>query len=138
MAEVFFYTFRTNKLVTEIEETLGHKLYVIDKPAQDFNELFSAIESSGTEAIFGVGMSRGISRFESKAFNVYGKGLADKASDLKSIALSVPAQTSGIVVASGMTAGPCNYIAFKLAIHFPDKKNYFLHLKKEDIKKLQA
>lgn len=133
---VFFYTFRTNKFVGEIEGALGQKVYVIDKPAQDFEKLLYAIEQSGAELICGIGMSKRYTRFEEKTFNRVGKSKIDKDSP-DEFELGLPKE-SAINTDSKMTFGPCNYVAFRLKVKFPDKKHYFLHLVAEDIGKLQA
>lgn len=140
MTKVFYYSFRTNKFVSEIEKVTGQGVYIIDKPAQDFEQLVQAINSSVPDVIFGIGMNKRMSRFESEAFNKSGIGKVDKASYLISIGLDTPNRKdrAGFKVMSRMTAGPCNYIAFKLADRFPDKRSYFLHLKSDDIYKLQA
>lgn len=134
--KVFFYTFRTNKFVSEIEMALGQKIYVIDKPAQDFRRLLAEIERSGASSVCGIGMAKTYSRFEAKTFNRVGKNRIEQSAP-NDFMLDIPDQAA-IKTDSKMTFGPCNYVAFRLGSNFSDKKHYFLHLVAKDIAKLQA
>lgn len=134
LSNTFFYTFRTNKHVVELEEVLGLKVYVIDKPAQDFEKLLSAIEQSGADSVCGIGMSKLYTRFEEKSFNRVGNSTIDQNSPGE-FNLDVPTN-SEVKTDSSMTFGPCNYVAFRLRGELKDKKNYFLHLCPEDMGKL--
>jgi len=136
MSEVFFYTFRTNKYVTELENVLGQEVHIIDKPAQDFGKLLSVIGASGADKVCGIGISKRHTRFEEKTFNRIGKNKIDRSSP-EQLSLNVPAD-SAIKTDTRMTFGPCNYVAFRLKSELPDKKHYFVHLLAKDIGKLQA
>ncbi len=150
MSKIFFYTFRTNRFVGELEVILGERIFVIEKPAQDFAKLKSAIERSGAELVVGIGMVKGESRWESSCYNRIGNnvinsdfperlsldcfrskipaflfrhtGYAGQAARMTEDVVSIP-------VGEGMTFGFCNYVAFRVRAELDAKlKNGFLHL----------
>lgn len=136
MNNVFFYTFRTNKFVGEIERVLGQEIYIVDKYAKDFDDLVDAINFSGAVMVVGIGISKRYTRFETRAYNRLGryeilKGGPDK------LSLSVP-KGSSMKKDTKMTFGPCNYVAYRLSVTLTDNKHYFIHIKSDDIEKLQA
>jgi len=141
MSSTFFYTFRTNKFVTEIERVLGQKVYVIDRPAKDFAKLLSAIDESGADLVVGIGIVRAKSRWERFCYNQIGKNrISDDAPDrlsLENPSSKTPAFAGMTIDGKGMTFGFCNYVAFRIASE-TKLRNGFLHLRKEDINKLQA
>jgi hypothetical protein len=138
--DTFFYTFRTNKFVEDIEAATMQKLYIIDKPAKDFDKLVETIKQSGKTSICGVAISKWMTRFEEESFNKSGNGKALKDCSVESTKLSLPVNLDqlGIRIEKRMTAGPCNYVAFRLAVQFPEMQSYFLHVRPKDINKLQA
>ncbi len=139
MSDIFYYTFRTNKDVEEIEGNLGQKIFIVSKPAQDFSALVSTIAQSGASKIVGIAMIKGDkSRFEIKTFNKIGTNKAVKGSSYDFYKLNVPDSfyESGFVAEDGMSPSFCNYVCFKLADSMSDCKHYFIHLNQKDIKKL--
>lgn len=135
--ETFFYTFRTNKFIDEIEDALGQEVYIIDKYAKDFDKLVEAIKSSGADKVVGIGISKRYTRFETRAYNKLGKNEIVKG-DPDRLSLNV-LNDSYIKKDNRMTFGPCNYVAFRLKNELSaDKKHYFLHIVADDIEKLQA
>ncbi len=130
MPNVFFYTFRTNRFVGDIEDVLGERVYVIDRYAKDFDMLMLAISKSGAEAVCGIGISRWYTRFEEMAFNKLGKNRIVKDGE-EEVKLSIP-KGFGIKSDSRMTFGPCNYVAYRISTE-SKLKNFFLHLKPDDI-----
>lgn len=134
-SNTFFYTFRTNSLKKEMEEVLGQNIYVLDRPAKDFDGLLEAVKSSGAEYVLGIALTKGRSRFEEVAFNRIGKGRVEKDSDTKEVHLYV--SHAGVRSGRGMTYGFCNYAAFKVAVNL-DQKSGFLHLNAKDISRLKS
>ncbi len=133
---VFFYTFRTNKFTQDIESILGQEVYVIDRYAKDFDKLVDVIDLSGNESVCGIGISlKGRSRFEKKAFNKIGKNKISL-SGPEEVILSTPRE-SLINWSSGMTFGPCNYVAYRLAIAKIKKSNYFIHIRPDSFEDLK-
>ena len=126
MSNTFFYTFRTNRFVDQIEEVLGQEVFVIEKPSKDFARLQSEIKKSGANHVVGLAIiEKGKSRFELETYNRIGVGRA-----VKSL------EKTGIPSSKGMSYGFCNYVAFRLAASLPKLERSFIHLKKEDICKL--
>lgn len=136
MNKVFFYTFRTNKFVGEIERVLGQEVYIVDKYAKDFDKLVDAINASGAVKVVGIGISKRYTRFETTAYNKLGRHEIVKGGP-DQLSLSTPTD-SYIGQDNRMTFGPCNYVAYRLAVALAGKKHCFMHIKPDDIEKLQA
>jgi hypothetical protein len=139
VSNTFFYTFRTNRFVDQIEEVLGQEVFVIEKPSKDFARLQSEIKKSGANHVVGLAIiEKGKSRFELETYNRIGVGRAVKSSDLEKVSLNVRSglEKTGIPSSKGMSYGFCNYVAFRLAASLPKLERSFIHLKKEDICKL--
>jgi hypothetical protein len=137
MAKIFFYTFRTNKFVAELENSLNQKMYVADKPAKDFSKLKAEIEVSGARYVVGIGMTKGTSRFEEEAHNRFGANIIDIKNSSTKLKLSVPGGL-GFDSGKGMTFGFCNYVAFRLSNELKGIDNSFIHLNPDDIRKVQT
>lgn len=135
LANIFFYTFRTNKFIGEIEEALGREVYVIDRYSKDFEKFLEAVRGSGAEVICGIGISRYYTRFEEVAFNKIGKNEIVK-SGPSIVKLNIP-KSGNIKTDSKMTFGPCNYVAYRLSLD-EGLKNYFLHIRPRDVAKLKT
>lgn len=155
MDRTFFYTFRTNRFVGELEEVLDRKVFVLDKYSKDFGKLLEAIKLSGAGSACGIGMiKRGESRFEEFAFNKIGRFKIDLDAPerikltpslvnlLKFSRENGKLRSTGSLRGSfvesgvGMTFGPCNYVAFRISLE-TGLKNSFLHLNPKDINKLK-
>lgn len=123
---IFFYTFRTNKFVTDIEEALGQKVYVIDRYSKDFDQLKEAVKLSDASVVCGIGISRYYTRFEKFAFNRIGNHEIVKGGPER-IKLSI-LQSNDIESDSRMTFGPCNYVAYRLSVE-TNSNQHFLHIR---------
>lgn len=134
--QVFFYTFRTNRFIGEIEKAIGQEVYIVDKYVKGFDQLVESIRLSQATRVVGIGISKRYTRFETTAYNRLGrhemlKGGPDK------LGLNVP-NDSSMEKDTKMTFGPCNYVAYRLSVTLTDNKHYFIHIKSDDIEKLQA
>lgn len=157
MSRICFYTFRTNKFVSELEGLFGEKIFVIEKPAKDFAKLKAAILESGAEQVVGVGMVKGESRWEKFCYNRIGKNVINSDSperlSLARLVRAIPdgarkmgysgraginsslnSSLYGISVGEGMSFGFCNYVAFRIKTELSSKlKSGFLHLNAKDL-----
>lgn len=128
----------------ELEDLFGEKIFVIEKPAQDFARLKAAIEKSGAEYVVGIGMVKSESRWEKLCYNRIGRNVinpefAEKLS-LASLGSKIPAfagmteGVAGIPTGEGMSFGFCNYVAFRIRTEMGTKlKRGFLHLNVGDL-----
>lgn len=137
---IFFYTFRTNKFVSELEDVLDQKVYIVERPAKDFAKLKSAIEESGVESVVGIGMVKGSTRWESICYNRIGKSEINSGDPeslgLKCLSSKIPAFAGMTKVGKGMTFGFCNYVAYRISNEVKGVENSFLHLNPDDVHKL--
>ncbi len=135
MSQIFFYTFRTNRFIDEIEDVLGKEVYVIDKYSKDFAKFIEAIKLSGASKVCGIGISRYYTRFEEFTFNKIGKNKIVKDGPEK-IKLSIP-ESKVFNNDARMTFGPCNYVVYRLGTE-TNLENYFLHIRPKDLSKLKT
>jgi chromosome condensin MukBEF complex kleisin-like MukF subunit len=135
MPQTFFYTFRTNKFIDEIEDALGQEVYIIDKYSKDFAKLVEGIKLSGASNLCGIGISKYYTRFEEYTFNKIGKNKI-VIDGLEKIKLSIP-ESKVFNTDTRMTFGPCNYVVYRLGTE-TDLENYFLHIMPKDLSKLKT
>lgn len=132
------YTFRTFPQIAELQK-LG-TVIVLGKLKQDIQELYRYIELHQPDLIIGVATTTDLSRFESKAVNIFNRGKVSR-EGVEEYPLNIPINPF-FRINTKYTTTFCNWAMYKIA-EFKDVRNLslqhqFIHLNLKDLTKLHG
>lgn len=133
-----YYTFRTNKNITRIEES-GESLFVFGNLKQDLQKFFNILSKSTIDSIVGLAEIKSVSRVESMAVNAFGKNKKICKSGPNSFALDLYKENI-FKVSKSHTTSFCNWTMYKISEYIQNNKllikHSFIHYNKADIDKV--